>query len=105
MMPKIGVYILQGSRYYVGSTDDLDRRLIQHARGHTHSTKRINDWMLKKFIPCSTLEAARLLERRIKKSKNIARWIEQPRSALTRCGVGRRFDSCRGYQLCLVLVS
>ncbi|MDO8648939.1 MAG: GIY-YIG nuclease family protein, partial [Candidatus Peregrinibacteria bacterium] len=36
-MPKIGVYILEGSRYYVGSTSDLDRRLLEHREGHTHT--------------------------------------------------------------------
>ncbi|PIR48665.1 excinuclease ABC subunit C [Candidatus Peregrinibacteria bacterium CG10_big_fil_rev_8_21_14_0_10_55_24] len=81
-MAKIGVYILQGTRYYVGSTNDLDRRLLEHANGHTHTTKRIGKWELKKFIPCHSLEEARSLETRIKKSKNISRWIvEQPRNA------------------------
>jgi putative endonuclease len=75
-MSKIGVYILQGMRYYVGSTNDLDRRLLEHAHGGTHTTLRIGEWKLKKFIPCPTLEEARSLELKIKKSKNIARWID-----------------------------
>ncbi|MBI3816888.1 GIY-YIG nuclease family protein [Candidatus Peregrinibacteria bacterium] len=40
-MPRIGVYILEGSRYYVGSTNDLDRRLMEHEHGRTHTTQRI----------------------------------------------------------------
>ncbi|OGJ59086.1 hypothetical protein A2635_00125 [Candidatus Peribacteria bacterium RIFCSPHIGHO2_01_FULL_51_9] len=76
-MPQVGVYILRGSRHYVGSTDDLERRLRQHKRGHTHTTKRIGQWTLLKFIPCVTLEDARTLERKIKKSKNITRWINE----------------------------
>ena len=80
-MTKIGVYILSGTRYYVGSTSDLDRRLIEHQIGTTHTTKRIGAWSLVRFIPCQTLQEARTLERAIKKSKHIARWVEQPRSA------------------------
>ena len=72
---KIGVYILGGKRYYVGSTNDLDRRLEEHRMGHTHTTIRIGEWELKKFIPCSTLEEARTLENAIKRSKNISRWL------------------------------
>ena len=34
------VYILRGScgRYYIGSTENLDRRLAEHRRGKVHST-------------------------------------------------------------------
>ena len=79
-MKKIGVYILKGTRYYVGSTNDLERRLLQHKSGHTLTTKRIGEWKLVKFFPCETLEQARILESRIKKSKNTSRWVvEQPR--------------------------
>jgi hypothetical protein len=36
------VYILRGScgRHYIGSTEDLDRRLAEHRRGKVHSTHR-----------------------------------------------------------------
>jgi predicted GIY-YIG superfamily endonuclease len=79
-MSRIGVYILQGTRFYVGSTTNLDARLLQHAAGHTHTTKRIGKWKLFKFIECGNIHDAQELERRIKKSKNIARWLEQPRT-------------------------
>mgnify|MGYP001207439957 CR=1 FL=1 len=79
-MKKIGVYILKGKRYYVGSTDDLERRLRQHQDGHTHTTIRIGDWELVRFFPCTSIKEARRLELKIKKSKNTARWVvEQPR--------------------------
>jgi predicted GIY-YIG superfamily endonuclease len=74
-MKKIGVYILKGNRHYVGSTDDLDRRLLQHKHGHTHTTKRIGKWSLVKFIECVSLKDAKELEREIKKSKNVNRWL------------------------------
>ena len=36
------IYILRGScgRYYIGSTQNLDRRLAEHRRGNVHSTRR-----------------------------------------------------------------
>jgi hypothetical protein len=38
------VYILKGSkRHYLGWTVDLDARLAQHRRGHTHTTKRLGE--------------------------------------------------------------
>ena len=75
-MKKIGVYILEGPRLYVGSTEDLDRRLFEHIRGHTHTTKRIKKWELRKFFPCSSIEHARILEKKIKRSKNTRRWLD-----------------------------
>ncbi|MCF7917382.1 GIY-YIG nuclease family protein, partial [Candidatus Gracilibacteria bacterium] len=39
-------YILKGERFYVGSTTDLERRLAEHERGKTHTTKRIGVWSL-----------------------------------------------------------
>lgn len=37
------VYMLRGAsgRHYIGSTTDLERRLEQHRRGHTQTTKRL----------------------------------------------------------------
>ena len=87
-MKKIGVYILRGKRYYVGSTGDLERRLCQHRDGHTHTTRRIGDWKLVRFIPCNSFEEARQLEMKIKKSKNTVRWVvEQPRTRLRAAGL------------------
>ena len=39
------VYILRGSsgRHYIGSAVDLNARFRQHLRGHTASTKRLED--------------------------------------------------------------
>jgi len=76
-MAQIGVYILQGTRYYVGSTGDLERRLLEHERGHTHTTKRIGEWKLIKFFPCESIAEAQSLERKIKRSKNISQWVNR----------------------------
>ena len=43
------LYILQSEssgKFYVGSTDDLDRRLSEHQRGQTPSTRGRGPWRL-----------------------------------------------------------
>ena len=35
------VYILKGKRYYVGYTGDLQRRLEEHKRGQTKTTREL----------------------------------------------------------------
>jgi predicted GIY-YIG superfamily endonuclease len=59
------VYLLKGSkRHYLGSTFDLNARIAQHQRGHTHTTKRLGETLelvaRKEF---ATLEQARSVER------------------------------------------
>jgi len=36
------IYILRGSggRYYIGSTENLERRIDEHRRGSNHTTRR-----------------------------------------------------------------
>ena len=36
-------YILRGStgRHYIGSNTDIERRLSEHQRDHTHTTQRL----------------------------------------------------------------
>jgi predicted GIY-YIG superfamily endonuclease len=65
--------MLQGSsgRHYLGSTSDLQRRLAEHRRGHTHTTRRLGDSLLlldaAKF---PSLQEARAWERKLKRKKN-----------------------------------
>ncbi|MEK7078804.1 MAG: GIY-YIG nuclease family protein [Patescibacteria group bacterium] len=43
------VYILQNNqskRYYIGSTNDIDRRITEHNRGQTKSTRVAGNWMI-----------------------------------------------------------
>jgi predicted GIY-YIG superfamily endonuclease len=66
------VYILKGAkRHYLGSTVDLDARVTQHQRGHTHTTKRLGKRLArvarKDF---ATLSEARNVERMLKGKKN-----------------------------------
>jgi len=43
------LYILQSEtsgKFYVGSTDDLNRRISEHVRGHTPATRGRGPWKL-----------------------------------------------------------
>ncbi len=65
------VYILSNSsgKFYIGSTDNLDRRLKQHQSGHTHTTYRMDNIKLVFSQEYQTLEEARKNEVKLKKLK------------------------------------
>ncbi len=70
---KCGVYLLKGTtgKFYLGSTDHLERRLAQHQAGLCPSSKRLGlPLELVTFKECSSLAEARLLERKLKTKKN-----------------------------------
>jgi predicted GIY-YIG superfamily endonuclease len=66
------VYILRGSRrYYIGATENLDRRIAEHRRGSNHTTRRLGEELLlaaAKEVP--SMAEARTLERQLKRKKN-----------------------------------
>lgn len=67
------IYILQSQstgRYYVGSTNDLDRRLSEHHRGHSLATRGRGPWSLVHREAFPTLIEARRRELEIKKWKS-----------------------------------
>ncbi|HPB60662.1 MAG TPA: GIY-YIG nuclease family protein [Candidatus Paceibacterota bacterium] len=65
-----GVYILKTERgYYIGSTDNLDRRIKQHLSGHTPSTKRMGSIELVFFQKFDNLKEARKIEYKLKRLK------------------------------------
>jgi predicted GIY-YIG superfamily endonuclease len=66
------VYILRGgNRYYIGATDNLERRLAEHKRGSNHTTRRFGaDVMLIAAKEVPSMIEARALERRLKRKKN-----------------------------------
>ena len=67
------LYILQSEttgRYYIGSTDDLDRRLSEHLRGHSLSTRRRGPWKVAHREQFDTLLEARRRELEIKRWKS-----------------------------------
>ncbi len=67
------VYILRGSsgRHYIGATNDLERRLVEHRNGGTHSTARLGYPLeLVASLEVAELAEARKLERELKRKKN-----------------------------------
>ena len=69
---KACVYILRCSngRYYIGSTNDLDRRIQEHQRGHTASIRYVLPVELVFSQEFDNIQIARSEEYRIKKYKN-----------------------------------
>jgi len=69
---KYHVYILcfdKLNHYYIGSTNNIDRRLEQHRRGHTPSTKRLGNFQLVFSQEFTTLLEARRIESKLKSWK------------------------------------
>jgi putative endonuclease len=67
------LYILQSEtsgRFYVGSTDDLDRRLREHRRGYSSATRARGPWKAVYTEAFTTLLEARRRESEIKKWKS-----------------------------------
>jgi putative endonuclease len=72
------VYILQSDssgKYYIGSTDNIQRRVSQHNAGYSKATKSGVPWVLKRAEEYSTLTEARQREAQIKRMKS-KKWIE-----------------------------
>lgn len=66
------VYILQHSRsghFYIGSTDNIERRIREHKRGTTATTKRLGSFHVCLVQEYPTLLIARKIERRLKALK------------------------------------
>ena len=74
------VYILQDERgkFYIGSTNDVNRRFDQHKHGHTWSTKRFKNLKLVFSQEFKTLEVARKIELKLKKLKRRKQGEEKP---------------------------
>ncbi len=71
-MKNFCVYILKSqknSRYYIGSTSNIDKRVYEHNIGKVPSTKNTRPWVVKVFIKCDSLTEARSSEYRLKKYK------------------------------------
>jgi predicted GIY-YIG superfamily endonuclease len=65
------VYILRGGeRYYIGATDNLERRLAEHKRGGNHTTHRFGELTLVAAKEMPSMAEARRLEIDLKKKKN-----------------------------------
>ncbi|MBI2054648.1 MAG: GIY-YIG nuclease family protein [Candidatus Sungbacteria bacterium] len=68
---KAYVYILANNsgKFYVGSTNDIARRLHQHKVGHTQTTSNMKMERLVLYQEYKSLAQARKVEMRIKKMK------------------------------------
>jgi putative endonuclease len=67
------VYILRGSagRYYIGSTENLERRLEEHRRGSNRTTRRFGskvEIVITRTV--SNAVEARRIEQALKRKKN-----------------------------------
>ncbi|MCX6722814.1 MAG: GIY-YIG nuclease family protein [Candidatus Staskawiczbacteria bacterium] len=66
------VYIIQSkknSRYYIGMTEDLSKRIFDHNSNKNRSTKNKGPWELVYSENCTDKKVAWLRERQIKKYK------------------------------------
>ena len=67
------IYILRGSsgRHYIGSTDNLERRMEEHRRGSNHTTRRLGDVIeLVVNRAVDSPATARRIELALKRKKN-----------------------------------
>ena len=73
------VYILfseTADRYYVGQTNNVEKRLVTHNSGGKKYTSKARPWILIKTFPCTDRIEAVQLERKIKK-RGIKRYLDE----------------------------
>ena len=65
---KAWVYILESTegKFYIGSTDNLERRMLQHKQGHTQTTRSMGGFKIVLAQEYPSLGLARKVERKIK---------------------------------------
>jgi len=67
------VYVIRSTvngMYYVGFTDDIDRRMMEHNEGMSKFTRRGRPWTLMFTEQFETRREAMMREREIKKRKS-----------------------------------
>lgn len=60
------VLLCADGNWYIGSTDDIDRRLRQHEAGQCETTRKRLPVELVYFEACRSLDAARAREKQLK---------------------------------------
>jgi len=70
------LYSQKLGRYYIGSTDDIERRISEHNRGQTISTRNGVPWELKFRLEVESIDQAKQLEMKVKRWKS-RKLIEQ----------------------------
>lgn len=71
------VYILKWKRYYCWCTNNIKRRLQEHKRGKTITTRILKTHELVWYYIIEKKENALELERKIKDSGHIERWTKK----------------------------
>jgi len=70
---KPAIYIiksLKNGRYYVGSTIDRERRLVEHNIGQVKATKNLRPLKMVFYQEFDNIKTARQIEYRLKKKKS-----------------------------------
>ncbi len=70
------LYSMSVDKFYIGQTNDLDKRIIRHNRGYVKSTKSYKPWKLVHFESYNTRSEAVKRELEIKRWKSSKRIIE-----------------------------
>ena len=79
---KYHVYILESieyGQYYIGQTQDLDKRIEKHNKGYVKSTKGKRPWKVLFSVECDSRSESMALEKKLKgfkSRKRIIKWIE-----------------------------
>jgi len=66
------VYILKSqknNRFYIGSTNDINKRFIKHQKGEVKATKNFRPFTIEFYQYFSTIKEARIIEYKLKKLK------------------------------------
>lgn len=74
------LYILKNEetdRYYIGSTVNLERRIKQHKKGYTRTSRLLGTYKLVYKEEYNSIEQARRREKKLKsyKSKQYIKWL------------------------------
>ena len=83
------VYLLKSTtydQYYIGSTNNLEKRLRQHNEGKSISTDRYKPWVIVYSEAYSTEKLARLREKQLKYHGNAKRELYK------RLGITKKSD-------------
>ena len=70
------LYSLKWSKYYVGVTQDFEKRLNDHNTGRNRYTSGGSPWTLVRLVSCKNRTEAMRLERQIKK-RGIRRYLDE----------------------------
>jgi predicted GIY-YIG superfamily endonuclease len=71
------VYILKWDRYYIGFTNNIERRFKEHKMWKTITTRHIWDFKLLWYFEFETENEARIYEKKVKRWWHYERLLER----------------------------